>query len=173
MIRYPRRSVPKDFFYFLGIIAIGHTAGKFCQLEEHSKYLRDIEYPDGYKRAMENVKKNNGLPDHRGIILRRAYQISSDNASPKPTSEHGMIASPGLYIYILKGLLLTFPPNLFPSLDSSSTERPQSKWDQIRMANSRTAQNSAWAALRQQHEKIHVRPKPQDRDDDKRTTSDG
>jgi hypothetical protein len=60
----------------------------------------------------------------------------------------------------------------FPSLVGSSTERSQSKWDQLRAANSRTAKNSAWDALRQQHKKERVKPKPHDRDDDMWNTSD-
>ena len=74
----------------------------------HLDYLRDIENPEGYKRAMENVQKK--FPIHRrSVVLTREYQISPDDASPQPTLEHGMITSPGLVILI--ELQLTFPPN--------------------------------------------------------------
>lgn len=114
------------------------------QIYAHVNYLHNIENPDGHKRAMNNVQK---IVPFRGInfmpfMRSRPYQISPDDASNQPTSEH----------------------------DSSSTERSQSKWDQIRATNSRTAQSSAWDARRQQHEIIRVKPNPQDRDDDKWTS---
>lgn len=134
----------------------------------HVQYLKNIEDFDGYKRAMNNVHKK--VP---GGYNGRMLQIALEDASPQPTSEHGMITSPGFDIaWYSNGASVDIPSESSPPLDtSSSTERPQSKWDQIRTANSRTAQNSTWDALRQR-EKIRVKPNPQERDDDK-WTSDG
>ena len=71
---------------------MGQTVGRVYQISAHLDYLHDIENPDGYKRAMENVQKI--LPVHRrSIILTRDYQISPDDASSQPTLEHGMITS--------------------------------------------------------------------------------
>jgi len=123
----------------------GYVVGTGCLVFAHMRYLHNIENFDGYKRAMNNVHKI-APGGYNGPVL----QIY--NASPQPTSEH-----------------VDIPSESSPSLDSSSTERPQTKWDQIRAANSRTAQNSAWDALRQR-EKIRVKPNPQDRDDDKWTS---
>ena len=61
--------------------------------------------------------------------------------------------------------LADIPSESSPSLDSSVTEISQKRWDQIRAANIR-AQNSTWDALRQQHEKVRVKPNSQDRDDE-------
>jgi len=83
------------------------------------------------------------IPIHRrSIVLTREYQISPDDASPQPTLEH----------------------------DNFLSERSQNKWDQIRAANIRTAQGSTWDALRQQHEKVRVKPNHQDRYDVKWTS---
>lgn len=70
---------------------VGHIVGRVWQISEHAAYLSDIENPDGYKRAMDNVQKI--IPVHRGTTLVRRYQISPDDASPQPTSEHGMVIS--------------------------------------------------------------------------------
>jgi hypothetical protein len=80
------------------------------QIYAHVNYLHNIENPDGHKRAMNNVQK---IVPFRGInfmpfMRSRPYQISPDDASNQPTSEHGMVTSPGLDIS--KGLQLTFPP---------------------------------------------------------------
>lgn len=106
--RYPGLSRLKQLSLFFGTAFTGQIAGKARQLSAHVNYLNDIENPDGYKRAMDNVQKNIPVID-RGVILARRYQISSDDAFPQPTSAHGMITSPGLDI--LKGLQLTFLPN--------------------------------------------------------------
>lgn len=112
-IRYPRLSAPKQIFLFLGTALTGRALGRMRQLHLHVDYLHDIENPDGYKRAIENVqKKDPGFSvDKGGLILRRFYQISPDDASPQSTSENGMITSPGLDLYVLKGLQLAFLPN--------------------------------------------------------------
>lgn len=107
-LRYPRMSGLKQLSLFSGTTFTGHFVGMFRKISAHLDYLHDIEYPDGYRRAMENIQKN--LPvQRRNIVLERNYQISQDDPSPQPTSEHGMITSQGLDILI--GLQLTFPLN--------------------------------------------------------------
>ena len=128
------------------------------QITVHLNYLHDIENPDGYKRAMENVQKILPIHHRRSVVLTRDYQISPD-AFPQATSEHGMITSPSLD--------MASADISAESLDSPSSSTEKSKWDQIRAANSRTAQGSTWDALRQQHEKVRIKPNPQDRGDDK------
>jgi hypothetical protein len=130
----------KQFSLFTSTTLTGQSFGLYRKLSAHMDYLHDIENPDGYKRAMENVQKIIPI-DRRSTVFARNYQISPDDAFPKPTSEN----------------------------ESSSTEKSQNKWDQIRAANIRTVQSSAWDALRQQHEKVRVKPNPQDRDHDKWT----
>ncbi|KAF8807493.1 hypothetical protein BYT27DRAFT_7189565 [Phlegmacium glaucopus] len=160
--RYPRLSAQKRIFVFLGTVLTGRMVGKLQQVSAHTNYLRDIENPDGYKRAMENIQKGLGLPVHRGLVIGRSYQISPDASSPQQISENG----PEL-------MLPSSSSESSPSPDSSLSEKSHSRWDQIRAANSRTAQNSTWDALRQQHEKTRVKPKTDDRDDDKWSTSEG
>ena len=94
-IRSPHRG--KQVFIILATALTGRTVGKLRQLQVQADYLHDIENPDGYKRAMENVQKGLGLPVPRErIVLRRLYKISPDDVFPQPTSEHGMITSPGI-----------------------------------------------------------------------------
>jgi len=42
-----------------GTTLAGHFTGVVRKMAAHLDYLRDIENPDGYKRAMENVQKKN------------------------------------------------------------------------------------------------------------------
>jgi hypothetical protein len=95
-------STLKQFFFLNCAASTGLIAGRAKDLYAHMQYLRSIENPDGYKRAMKNVQNNLGLPVS-GLFLSRIYQISPDDAFPHLTSEHGMITSPGLYLYISKG----------------------------------------------------------------------
>ena len=77
-------------YLLLGSVTTGHISGKARQLYAHFDYLHDIENPDGYKRAIENVRKEIGLPIQKGLVIERSYQISPNDASQ---SEHGMIFS--------------------------------------------------------------------------------
>lgn len=79
----------KQLSLFSSTTLAGHIVGRVYQISAHATYLSDIENPDGYKRAMDNVQKI--IPVHRGTTLVRQYQISPDNASFQPTSEDGMI----------------------------------------------------------------------------------
>jgi len=157
--RYPRLSAQKQIFLLLGTAITGRMVGKLRQISAHANYLHDIENPDGYKRAIENVQKDIGLPIHKGLVIGRSYQISPEDASPQ--LEHGFQLS------------LPSESSSIPSRNISLTERSQSKWDQIRTANSRTGQNSTWDALRQQHEKVRVKQESQDQHDDRWNTSEG
>jgi hypothetical protein len=107
-LRYPRMSVLKQLFLFTGTTFTGQFFGLYRKLSAHMDYLHDIENPDGYKRAMENVQKIIPI-DRRSTIFARNYQISLDDVFPKATSENSMITSPSLDI--LKQLQLTFPLN--------------------------------------------------------------
>ena len=107
-LRNPRMSGLKQLSLISSTTLAGHFAGMAPRVHVHHVYLHDIENPDGYKRAMENIQKN--LPVRSGhAILMRYYQISPDDASPQPAPGLGMITFQGLDI--LKRLQLTFPPN--------------------------------------------------------------
>lgn len=91
--RYPRLSAQKQILLLVGTALTGRIVGRLQQIFAHANYLHDIENPDGYKRAMENVQKDIGIPVHKGFVIGRSYQISPDDTSPQTTPEHGMITS--------------------------------------------------------------------------------
>lgn len=91
--RYPRLSPHKQILLFLGTALTGRMVGKLRQVSAHSNYLHDIENPAGYKRAMDNIQKDLGLPVQKGLIIGRPYQISPDDSSSQQISEHGVITS--------------------------------------------------------------------------------
>lgn len=86
-------STLKQFLLVTVSALSGYFLGSGFQMFAHVQYLKNIEDFDGYKRAMNNVHKK--VP---GGYNGRMLQIALEDASPQPTSEHGMITSPGFDI---------------------------------------------------------------------------
>jgi hypothetical protein len=82
-------SALKQLFLIIASSFSGRIVGTGFQLYAHIRYLRNIEDFDGYKRAMNNVHKKVPGGYNGSFVL----QVSPADASPQPTSEHGMITS--------------------------------------------------------------------------------
>ncbi|KAH9486847.1 hypothetical protein JR316_0000912 [Psilocybe cubensis] len=123
----------------------GYTVGKFLCLNAHYNFVRSLENPGGFDRAMENIKGklDSYVPD--GPIIQRIYEPSpTDNVYGAQVPQHE------------SGLMLPTAPDS-PSSPQAPIPKPISRWDQIRNANSRSATASSWDALRQKHEKQTVK----------------
>lgn len=56
----------------------GFTFGRLAVISAHYNYLRSIENPHGFSKAMENIQSELGAPKV-GLIIARAYQPSLDD----------------------------------------------------------------------------------------------
>lgn len=69
----------------------GFTLGKFVLLNAHYEYVRSLENPAGFDRAMQNIKNRLGTHVPEGFIIERIYEPSStDNAYGTQIPEHGI-----------------------------------------------------------------------------------
>ncbi|KAF8168010.1 hypothetical protein B0H34DRAFT_670296 [Crassisporium funariophilum] len=129
----------------------GRLLGEAAEAAAHGRYLSSITNPDGYRRAMENIQQELGVTSpSRSLVISRLYTLSQEG-DPMDQTQADYLRS------TMTG------PNSSPetkviSSDESSSQKPLSKWDQIRVANSRTASNSTWDSIRQQHERERVKP---------------
>ncbi|KAF8974013.1 hypothetical protein BDZ97DRAFT_1777987 [Flammula alnicola] len=122
----------------------GYGFGKMAFLSAHFNYLRSIENPHGFQKAMEHVQAQVGAPK-AGIIIERPYEISPDDLDPDHTPDNES--------------QLILPTASDSQSGKAPAQKPHTKWDEIRAANNRTAQNSSWDSLRQKHEREAVKPK--------------
>lgn len=66
----------------------GFTFGRLAVISAHYNYLRSIENPDGFSKAMENIQSELGAPKV-GLIIARAYQPSSDDDQTNQIPDDG------------------------------------------------------------------------------------
>lgn len=58
----------------------GYTVGQVSFLSAHFNYLRSIEKPHGFQKAMENIQAQIGSP--KGPAIQRVYELSPDDMDP-------------------------------------------------------------------------------------------
>jgi hypothetical protein len=116
----------------------GYTFGKLSMLRAHYDYVRNLENPAGFEKAMENVQAKLGGLVPQGFVIERVYEPSPDDHSNQNES-----------------IILPTASDDSPTRQSSqaSEQPPLSKWDQIRKMNDNTSKNSSWDTLRQKHER--------------------
>lgn len=69
----------------------GFTVGKFMALNSHYNFVRSLENPGGFDRAMENIKGKLDTHVPEGPIIQRNYEPSStDNVYGVQVPEHGI-----------------------------------------------------------------------------------
>jgi len=56
----------------------GFAFGRLAVISAHYNYLRSIENPAGFRKAMENIQSELGAPKV-GLVIARAYQPSLDD----------------------------------------------------------------------------------------------
>ncbi|KAL9716156.1 hypothetical protein Ac2012v2_000601 [Leucoagaricus gongylophorus] len=135
----------------VGSTAIGSTVlGNAYVVKSHFDFVRSLDNPGGFSRAVDHIQKQSGLSLPSSPIIVRKYNTEEDL--------HGNIENSQEFA--------SLDPTAETSPDCQSTQtqnsspgteaRPSSRWDQIRTANATTTASSSWDALRQQHEKTHV-----------------
>ncbi|KAF8912752.1 hypothetical protein CPB84DRAFT_1759401 [Gymnopilus junonius] len=110
----------------------GHLFGKLTVLNAHYNYVRSLENPAGFSKAMQNIQAKLGGPVPQGFIIERAYE-------PSPDDQNETISSDSL--------------STNQQTNQPLNQSPLTKWDQIRKMNDNTAKNSSWDSIRQKHER--------------------
>jgi hypothetical protein len=64
----------------------GFTFGRLAVISAHYNYLRSIENPDGFSKAMENIQSKLGEPK-AGLVIARTYQPSPDDIYANQTPD--------------------------------------------------------------------------------------
>lgn len=123
-------------------------------ISAHLRFVRSIENPSGFSRALDNVQKSMGGFSPPGpVIVRQGGNLAVDHnlESSAPSWSNSKIVSLILIRYPDPTESQEIPTN------SAMIGAPSSsKWEQIRAANSRTSRNSSWDAIRQGHERRRV-----------------
>ncbi|KAF9460803.1 hypothetical protein BDZ94DRAFT_1222422 [Collybia nuda] len=135
--RQPTWNTRRTYLFLTTASLAGFVVGHVISLSAHFKFVRSIENPVGFSHAMENIRMSTGGSAPPGPIIVREggkWSVEHDPDAP-PTEPHSAPAPPTNSVAV-----------------SSSIKHP-SKWDQIRNANSRTANSSSWDLLRQNHER--------------------
>ncbi|KDR85086.1 hypothetical protein GALMADRAFT_52070, partial [Galerina marginata CBS 339.88] len=122
----------------------GYTLGKVSMLNAHYNYVRSLENPAGFGKAMENVQAKLGGLVPPSFIIERAYEPSPDDPNQIPDTESRII-------------LPTPSDSAATNTDQTSAQPTLSRWDQIRKINNQTAHNSSWDIIRQRHERDTVK----------------
>lgn len=139
-----------------GFTLFGYLFGQAVANTQHYSFVRSIQDPIGFGRAMENIQTQIGGHIPKGPYLIR--QVEDDN--PERVHPPGFGTFPPTTSQIPDfGDWFPEPQRPKPAESMVQTPpvvKPESKWDQIRTANSRSAGNSSWDALRQSHEKTQL-----------------
>ncbi|KAF8642402.1 hypothetical protein AX16_009668 [Volvariella volvacea WC 439] len=126
----------------------GFMVGRALALHAHVKFVRSIQDPAGFSRALENVQNNSGVFVPRGPEIVRQY-------SESPPEDH----EPALDSWVTQSAKPD-AKEAPPTKQSASTSR----WEEIRAANSPIAKDSSWDRIRQNHERVNLPASPSDSD---------
>jgi hypothetical protein len=131
----------KQLASLFGLGVVGHASGKLYCGVAHLNYVRSLDHPYGFQKAINDVQAQVGAPKTgRRLTFQWLYEVSPDDIDPD--EQNG--TSSNLVLDINSESQQTHDPPV---------SRPKSKWDEIRSANNGTARNSTWDTIRQQHEK--------------------
>ncbi|KAF9569660.1 hypothetical protein CPC08DRAFT_652539 [Agrocybe pediades] len=125
-----------------------YVMGRASELAAHFAFLRSLENPEGFGKAIENVQSQLGQLEHTGLIT-RPNKSTDDGFS---IDENGNVETPSV----------TSIPDAsrVPKTQAAPAAPPSSKWDEIRKKHNPAAHNSAWDAIRQKHEKQQISSEP-------------
>jgi len=136
----------------------GYAIGKFSMLNAHAEFLRSIEHPRGFAEAVRSIESRSGLHNQQT----RGPKFTSIWADD--IQEGISFESKGLSLAALncdtsilpESASTAFPGNATAKDTPQLPGRAQSKWDEIRIANSNASSSTTWDKLRQKHEKGNV-----------------
>ncbi|KAK2461843.1 hypothetical protein APHAL10511_006306 [Amanita phalloides] len=122
------------------ILLIGSITGSFIghavSVTKHYNFVRSLENPIGFSRALENVQHCVGgvLPSGPVIISRKPRVDDMEDASEPGAAD------------VVKHDVKSEP----------KSSKPMSKWEQIRAMNASSAPTSSWDTIRQKEEKAQL-----------------
>jgi hypothetical protein len=136
----------------------GYAIGKFSMLKAHAEFLRSIEHPRGFAKAVRNIESRSGLLNQQTRGPKFTSTWADDIQEGISFESKGLaLAALNYYTSILPESASTaFPGNATAKDTPQLPGRAQSKWDEIRMANSNASTSTTWDKLRQKHEKSTV-----------------
>ncbi|KAF5312498.1 hypothetical protein D9619_003253 [Psilocybe cf. subviscida] len=145
LVNNAKRTRGKQLALLFGLGVVGHGSGRLYSGVAHLNYVRSLDHPYGFQKAIREVSTQVGAPKTgRRLVLQWPYQVSPDDIDPDEQN--------------------TTSSNLILDINSESQQakgpqvsNPRSKWDEIRNANSGTARNSTWDAIRQKHERTSTK----------------
>ncbi|OBZ80085.1 hypothetical protein A0H81_00959 [Grifola frondosa] len=157
----PSWSTRKTVFLASSTGLIGSFYGQLRRAKAHWDFGQQLENPNGFSQALENVNRRTGGTEPLGWALRRAQEIHKDVTQ---ADVHGDVSQPVEVSWEQDG------GQAAPSdgaarqklrvLEEASNENarhPSSRWEELRAANARNAgKSSSWDALRQNHERQQV-----------------
>jgi len=144
--------------------SVGGFAIGFQQtLDAHFRFIRSLENPAGFNRALQNINIRLGgsTPWNYGVPTKEdAFLISMDEAKSSPRTEYKSQEPQDNEINM-------WDSSLVPAASSGSTSKvasshsqavpsPSGRWDQIRAANNKKGPVSSWDVIRQNHERNHI-----------------
>lgn len=135
--RKPSWSQIRTYTLITGATVGGFTAGRALCLNAHVKFVKSLEDPAGFSRALENIQREIGSIIPRGPEIVRPFEEAQDKRAIG-TNETTLTA-----------------PSSAPT--SATSTKPKSKWDDIRAANT-PVKSSLWDSVRESHEKSHLSP---------------
>jgi len=69
-----------------------YILGRVTSLSAHFNYLRSLENPEGFSRAMENIQKQLNHVDPPGLVIPRPYEpLSANDGYSNEVPEEGNI----------------------------------------------------------------------------------
>lgn len=153
--RKPSWSQIRTYTLITGATVGGFTAGRALCLNAHVKFVKSLEDPAGFSRALENIQREIGSIIPRGPEIVRPFEEAQDKraigAVPTSSSQGSTYSNPATGT---NETTLTAPSS---APTSATSTKPKSKWDDIRAANT-PVKSSLWDSVRESHEKSHLSP---------------
>ncbi|KAK7694813.1 hypothetical protein QCA50_002001 [Cerrena zonata] len=166
-VKLRRWQLTSPRIFALGFVSnfAGLIWGQIERARVHYRFAHQLENPTGFSQALQNVNMRTGgkeplrwaLPGADRDLLQRGLtepgtmgeegRSHEDEWAKEPTGIPSDVSQTS------HSSSSTNPPNTSGSTAATQTSRNATKWDEIRAANARGAQNSAWDVLRQQHER--------------------
>lgn len=159
LFKNPKWSRGRQLASLFGLGVVGHATGRLYCGVAHLNYVRSLDHPYGFQKAINDVQAQVGTPKTgRRLTFQWHYEVSPDDIDPEEQISTSTYCPH--WIHLIHSLTFITGSNLVLDINSESQQtngppvsRPKSKWDEIRSANNGAARNSTWDTIRQQHEK--------------------
>ncbi|KAH0838379.1 hypothetical protein J3R83DRAFT_6662 [Lanmaoa asiatica] len=124
---------------------VGSTYGTFRQFLVHYRFANSLENPQGFIEALKHVDERLGGSGRIGFafkeMLTKKPEIKSDLDHTDHAQDAGILPEEGW---------------VDSDISRSDPTRLRTKWNEIRAANSRSADQSSWDTIRQRYERSRL-----------------